>query len=588
MPDPADIERPWIAHYPPGVPPTYRYPDVPLTRFLDDAARDFPHATATHFHGAELDYDTLSTLADRFASALVDLGVRHGDRVAVVLPNLPASVVAVFGAFRLGAVVVPLNPGEVDEELGRQLADSGARVAVVLHPLVPRFQALRTAVPTLEHLVATGIEDWLPWRRRLLFPLVGRRDGSYRRLHADEDVAAMSQLLDGAAPFGRQEPVQRDDLAVLQYTGGTTGLPKAVALTHGNLVANAFQARLWVPDVRAGRERLLAVLPFFHVYGLTLGMLTAVLSAATLVLLPRFDVDEVLDVIDAQHPTLFPAVPTMYREIALHPEASQHDLRSIRACVSGAAPLPLDVARRFEEITGGARLREGYGLSESSPLTHANPIYGRSGHGSIGLPVTDTVAIVVDPEDPTTVLPTGQPGELAVAGPQVMPGYWHAEEETARVLVDGWLLTGDIAVQHPDGTFTLVDRKKDVVLAGGYNVYPRDIEAVLLRHPAVAEAVALGVPDERRGETVHAFVVPEPGAPAVTTAELTEHCRQHLAGYKVPTAIELRDALPQTRIGKVRRHDLRPDRAAGASAGASAHVGRDDPPDGTDEEEVAG
>ncbi|MBW3619928.1 MAG: long-chain fatty acid--CoA ligase [Actinobacteria bacterium] len=568
MPDPDSIARPWIGSYPPGVPPTYRYPDVPLTRFLDDAARDFPGAVATSFLGAELRYDALRDAVDRFAGALQDLGVGEGDRVALVLPNTPAMVIATFATLRLGAVVVPQNPQEVDEELRRELIDSGARVAVVATPLAPRFRVLRDEVDSLEHVVASGIDDWLPWRKRLLYPLVARRRGEHHRLSARDGAVSFTELMDAAAPVGRQAPVTRDDLAVLQYTGGTTGVPKAVALTHGNLVANSFQARLWVPDIQAGRERLLAVLPFFHVYGLTLGMLTGVLSAATLVLLPRWDVDEVLDTIDAVRPTLFPGVPSMYRDIALHPDAADHDLRSIRACVSGAAPLPPDVARRFEEITGGARLREGYGLSESGPLTHANPIYGRSEHGRIGLPVTDTVAIVVDPDDPTRRCPIGTPGELAVAGPQVMPGYWHADEETAEVLRDGWLLTGDIAVQHDDGTFSLVDRKKDVVIAGGFNIYPHDIEEALLRHPGVAQTVAIGVPDDRRGETVKAYVVLKPGAPRVTAGELTEHCRQHLAAYKVPTEIELRDELPQTRIGKVLRRRLRAEEADRAEEAA--------------------
>jgi long-chain acyl-CoA synthetase len=561
MPDPASIARPWIAHYPPGVPPTYRYPDVPLPRFLDDAARDFPGVVATSFLGAELTYEELRDTTDRFAGALQDLGVRAGDRVALVLPNTPGTVIATFAVLRLGAVVVPMNPREVDAELGRQLEDSEAKVAIVLTRLVPRFQALRERIPTLEQVVASGVEDWQPWHRRILYPLLARRRGQYR-VSSRDDVHALRDLLDAATPVGRQEPVSADDVAVLQYTGGTTGVPKAVALTHGNLVANSFQARLWVPDIQAGKERLLAVLPFFHVYGLTLGMLTGVLSAATLVLLPRFDVDEVLDTIDRSRPTLFPGVPSMYREIALHPEAGDHDLRSIRACVSGAAPLPPDVSRRFEEITGGARLREGYGLSESGPLTHANPIYGRSESGRIGLPVTDTVAIVVDPEDPTKVLPEGTPGELALTGPQVMPGYWRDEEETARVLRDGWLLTGDIAVQHEDGTFSLVDRKKDVVIAGGFNIYPHDVEAALLEHPAVAQAVAVGIPDERRGETVKAYVVGKPGAPPLTPAELTEHCRQRLAAYKVPTEIELRHELPRTVVGKVLRRHLRDEELA--------------------------
>jgi long-chain acyl-CoA synthetase len=556
MPDPSSISRPWIGAYPPGVPPTYRYPDVALSRFLDDAARDFPTVAATWFRGETLDYAELRRAVDALAGALAAEGVAAGDRIAVALPNLPAAVIAAFATWRLGAVLVPLDPELSDDELHRLLEQSRAQVLVCLSPHVPQVNRVRTGLPHLGHVVATGVEEWLRPRSRVLAPLTGRRQGWYRRLRPDDDVLSLADLVDAAPPNVRQADVRGADPAAILYTGGTTGDRKGVVLSHANLVANAFQARLWVPDVHAGRERLLAVLPFWHAYGLTMGLLTGVLAAGTLVLLPRFDVDEVLDTIDAQRPTLFPGVPSMYLAIADHPEAGDHDLTAVRACVSGAAALRPDVAERFERMTGGARLREGYGLTEASPLTHANPIYGRQVGGAVGLPVTDTVAVVVDPEEPTRVLEPGEHGELAVHGPQVMLGYWEDPEATDRVLRDGWLLTGDIAVQDVDGVFRIVDRVEDVVVVDGARVYPREVEEVLRGHPAVAEASALGFPDDQRGGRVSAFVTLAPRA-RVTPAELREHCREHLPEHAVPDEVAIRADLPSSRLGKVLRRDLR-------------------------------
>lgn len=567
LPDPRQVPRPWIASYPPGVPPSYDYPSVALPRFLDDAARDFPNHSATYLEGATLTWHELSDRSKRLAGALWDLGVGHGDRVAIVLPNLPAHIIATFAVLRLGAVVVQANPQLTVDELTRQLDDAGCKVAVGLTVKADELNEVRQAVASLEHLVLTGIGEWLPTWRRLLLPLGGRRTGLHRRLRSDDHAHAFDALVESAPPTIDAPPVAPEDIALIQYTGGTTGEPRGVVLTHASLVANAFQARLWVPDIRAGRERILAALPFFHVYGLTLGMLTGVLSAATLVLQPRWDAGATLRLIDRTKPTIFPGVPLMYEALADHPDVAKHDLSSIRACVSGAAPLPAAVADRFERVTNGARLREGYGLSECSPLTHANPIYGRSQPGTIGLPVTDTVAIVVDPDDPSRELPHGEPGELAIHGPQVMMGYWNRPDETADVIVDGWLLTGDLVTRDDDGFFRIVDRKKDViVLASGHNVYPGEVEAVLLAHPGVEQATVVGVqaPD---GEAVHAFLVMRSEL-EVPDAELTAHCAQHLVGYKIPARFERRDELPTTPIGKPLRRVLR-QTAGPADDGAS-------------------
>jgi long-chain acyl-CoA synthetase len=555
MPDPTTVERTWLASYPPGVPETYEYPLVPLTRLLDDAAQDFPETTALDFLGARLTYRQLLDQVDRFASALRGLGVGRGDRVGIILPNCPQHVVAIFAALRIGAVVAENNPLYTAAELEHQLNDAGCKVVICLDPVYAKLVTLKGRLPTVEHIIATGIQDALPFPKSVLFPLKGRRDGTYAKIDESEGVLRMSDLIARTAPTAAQEVLEpATDLAMLVYTGGTTGVSKGVMLTHENLVTNAFQARLWLPDIQAGRENILCVMPFFHSYGLTTCLTLGVLSAATLTLLPRFDRDMVLKTIDKQKPTLFPGVPTIYVALNSAPDVRKYDLSSVRACLSGAAALPVEVARTFEELTGG-KLREGYGLTETSPLTHANPIYGRAKKGSIGLPVTDTVCALRDVDDPSKPAAPGEPGELAIFGPQVMKGYWNRPEETARVLHDGWLLTGDIATVDDEGYFAIVDRKKDLIIAGGYNIYPRDVEEVLYRHPKVEKAVVAGLPDPYRGETVKAYVVLRGGQTA-TAAEIEAHCAAHLAPYKVPKAIEFRDSLPETMVGKILRRAL--------------------------------
>lgn len=454
MPDPGELPRPWLAAYPPGVPPRYDYPAVPLTRFLDDAARDFPDVAVTALAGTSLTYTQMLDLVDRFAAALAELGVATGDRVGVCLPNLPAAPVAVFAALRLGAVVVPLPADLGDEDLRWRMRDAACGVLVTTTTAVPQIGRVRAHLPALRHVVVTGHEDWLSWRHRVLLPVTGRRRGLYRRVRPDDEVVSFRELLDGHDPVARQAPVSGEDLAVIQYARRAGG-PVGVRLTHANLVANAFQARLWVPDTQAGNERVLAALPFTDPYGFSVGLLASVLSVATLLLVPRFDAGRALAVAAKRRPTLFPAVPSMLAAMVDHPEASAANLSSLRACLSGGAPLAAEVADRFERLSG-ARVRQGYGRTEAGPLTHANPVYGRAIPGKIGLPVTDTVAAVVDPDDPGTVLEPGRSGVLAVHGPQVMPGYWNRPDLDGRVLRDGWLVTGDRVVVDEDGYFALV------------------------------------------------------------------------------------------------------------------------------------
>jgi long-chain acyl-CoA synthetase len=552
--------RPWLASYPDDVPADYDFPAVPMTRFLDDAAAAFPTRTALAFLGSTMTYRELRGAVDRFASALAGLGVGKGDRVALVLPNCPQNVIAFYATLRLGAVVVEHNPLYTAHEMGHQLADCGAKVAVVLDRVYETVAEVRGGT-ALEHVLVTSIVDYLPRAKQLLLklpvPAIRRR-----RAEIAADVPRGAPVLDfrtvlAGAP-GAAEQVAIDpssDLALLQYTGGTTGLSKGAMLTHANLVANAYQGRLWLADARAGQETTLAVLPLFHAYGLTLCMSISILLGATLVLLPKFDLDLVLEAVDEWRPTVFPGVPPIYKAIIDSPEAAKHDLRSIRACVSGAMKLPLEIQEQFERITGG-KLVEGYGMTETSPITHANPLNGRGKIGTIGLPIPATRCRIVDRDDPTVVVPQGEPGELVIAGPQVMRGYWNRPDETAAAFTaDGYLRTGDIAVMDDEGFFSIVDRKKEMIIAGGFNIFPSEVEEVIFRHPAVADAAVAGIPDPYRGETVKAYIVRKPGA-ELTEEQLVSFCREHLTAYKVPKLVEFRDDLPRTMVGKVLRRKL--------------------------------
>jgi len=562
-----DGTTPWLDSYPPGVPEHVEVPATNLARVLDDAARDFPNAPALHFEGRTISYAQLADRAWRFAGVLAGLGVTKGTRVGLVLPNCPQAVIAFFGALRLGAVVVQNNPLYTESELGHQLTDAGVEVLVCLDLAYERVKAAR-AQTSIREVVVTSVLDELPAVKRVLAPYTRKGREAVAAVGRDEPVRRWRDLSSGAAKPPEAAVDTASDLALLQYTGGTTGLSKGVMLSHGNLRANVEQVRAWFPDADPGREVMMAVLPFFHVYGLTVCLLLGVRVGAALVLMPRFDLDAVLAAVDRYRPTLFPGVPTMY--VALNNAVAKggHDLSSIKACLSGAAPLPLEVAERFERYSGG-RLVEGYGLSECSPVALANPIYGKRKAGTIGMPLPDTIARVVDPSEPDRALPSGERGELAIRGPQVMLGYRNRPEESAEVLRDGWLLTGDMAVMDEEGYFTIVDRKKDLIIAGGYNIYPREVEEVLYEHPKVLEVCVAGVPDPYHGETVKAFVVLRAGEQA-TQDEIREFAKERLTGYKVPRAVEFRDELPKTLIGKVLRRALVEEERARMEAEAEA------------------
>jgi len=553
------MEKLWLRHYEPGVPHSITYPKIPLHRFLEESAAHHPESIATIFPGrfgddTRLSYRQLNELSNRLANAFLDMGVAKGDRVALLLPNCPQFVIAYYAALKAGAIVVASNPLYSPRELEFQLKDAGAQTIVVLSAFYKRVAELRERAG-LKNIIVTNIKEHLPFITRILFTLAREKKEGHRvSIQGDPYARLLSDVLTRYPAQPPQVKVEADDVCLFQYTGGTTGTPKAAVATHFNLVANTLQLKSWLPDIKVAGEVILGVMPFFHVYGMLTVLSLAVHVASPMVLLPRFEIENVLKAIDRYRPTIFPGVPTMYVAVNNYPRVGRYNLRSVRACISGAAPLPLEVQQRFEELTG-ARLSEGYGLSEAPTATHCNPLHGLRKTGTIGLPMPDVEARIVDLEAGEKELPMGEPGELVIRGPQVMRGYWNRPEETARALRGGWLYTGDIAKVDQDGFFSIVDRKKEMIIAGGYNIYPREIEEVLYEHPKVKEAVAIGLRDAYRGETVKAFVVLKEGETA-TEEELLSFCQANLAKYKVPRLIEFRKELPKTMVGKVLRRVL--------------------------------
>lgn len=560
------MDRPWYQHYDAQVPHTLTYPDVPMHRLLEDTAHKLPHQIATIFFGARLTYAQLNAQADRLATALRNLGLEKGERVALLLPNCPQFVIAYYAILKAGGVVVPTNPTYKPRELEYQLKDAGAQMVITLNMFMPAIQEVRESIG-LKHIIVTEIKEYLPPVLGLLYPIKERREKTAVHVAPAPGIIFWPELMRTTTLPLPPVTVSADDLALLQYTGGTTGISKGAMLTHRNMVANTLQCRHWLYDMRTdGGEVSLAAVPFFHVYGMTTSMSLSVYVGATMILLPRFQIKDVLKAIQKYRPTQFPGVPTMYIALSNAPDVNKYNLRSIKACISGAAPLPVEVAQRFEEITGG-RLVEGYGLTEASPVTHCNPLYGDRIVGSIGVPYPDVDAKLVD-MDTHADLPAGEIGELAIRGPQVMRGYWNRPDDTAAVLSpDGWLYTGDIARMDDAGYFYIVDRKKDLIIAGGFNIYPRDVEEVLYEHPKVLEAVVCGVPDIYRGETVKAYIVLKPGEMS-TAEEIMAFCKERLANYKVPRQVEFRESLPKSLIGKHIRRILREEEAARLAAGS--------------------
>ncbi|KYG32236.1 long-chain-fatty-acid--CoA ligase [Alkalihalobacillus trypoxylicola] len=543
----------WLQHYGDELKETLDYEDIPLHQFLVRTTQKHGNVIAMDFLGKKLTYDEFYLSAKKCASQLQKLGVEKGDRVAIMLANCPQAMISYYGALMAGAIVVQTNPLYVERELAHQLTDSHAKVIICLDMVYPTVAKVR-ANTSLEHVIVTGIKDYLPFPKNLLFPLIQRKNKQpIVRLQFDSTTHSFSKWLEE----GDEEPSAvdinpKEDLALLQYTGGTTGLPKGVMLTHRNLTVNTQQCKHWIYKTEDGNERMLAVLPFFHVYGMTVVMNLAVLSGFTCILLPKFDVKSVLKSIDKHKISLFPGAPPMYRALIHDPTREKYNLSSIKACISGAAALPLDTQETFEHVTGG-KLVEGYGLTETSPVALANLIWGERKNGSIGLPWPDTEVVILSEEGEQ--LDIGEIGEVAIKGPQVMKGYWKKEEETARVFVGEWFLTGDMGYMDEDGFFYIVDRKKDMIIASGLNIYPREIEEVLFEHDSISDVAVIGIADEYRGETVKAFIVLKEGE-QLSEDELDRYCRKYLSSYKVPKVYEFRKELPKTLIGKVLRRVL--------------------------------
>ena len=547
-------DKPWLAHYDKGVPESVTYEETCLPDFLDRSAQKFPDTMALLFQGYKVTFRELKEMVDRFAACLADFGIQKGDSVAILLPNVIPCVVGYYAILKIGAIAVMNNPLYTDRELEHQFNDSGSKLLITLDLLGNRMIDLRPKT-SIKQIIYTSIGDYLPFPKNLLFPLVGKKKGLKADVKSAPDVYRWKDTLER---LNGQPPVVKlsfDDTAMYQYTGGTTGVSKGVMLTHSNLSKQVQHLRVWFPGFNDGEEVMLGALPFFHVFGLSTAMNLSIYAGWGHILVPKPQPEQLLEAISKFKPTFAPLVPTMFIGLLNHPGIDQADLTSIKGCFSGSAPLPLEVIRDFEAKTGST-IVEGFGMTESSPVTHINPFIGERKVGSIGLPISDTECRIVDLNDGETNMPLGESGELLLKGPQVMKGYWNKPEATAETLTDGWLHTGDIGKMDEDGYFYIVDRKKDMIISGGYNVYPRDIEEVFFEHPKVLEAAALGVPHPKRGEQVKVFVALKEGETA-TEEELLTYCKDKLAAYKLPTMIEFRDELPKTNVGKVLKKDLR-------------------------------
>ncbi len=533
-------ERSWYEFYEDNIPKNLEIPEHTLLEMFRVTQHKYPNNPALIFAGKTTSYSKMNTQIERLAKVLTQKGVKKGDRISIYMPNSANWVIAFFAIQRIGAVVVQTNPLYVENELKALLQDAGAMGIVSIPQLLPRIMAIQAEVG-LNIIALDGTSSFSGLEG------LGLVDNPVF-LDIDDIIADTNLDRVESPPLEGKS----DELAVLQYTGGTTGVAKGVMLTHSNLVANAMQAWNWILG-REGEERVLTVLPLFHIYALTACMNLAIISGGAMIILPKFDIDAVLQHINDYQPTFFPGAPTMYVAVINHPRIMDYKVSSIRCCLSGSAPLPREVALRFGELTGG-RLVEAYGLSEASPATHLNPIF-HARVGSIGVPAPNTDAKIMDLETGEQEQKTGEIGELVVKGDQVMLGYWQRPEETAATLKDGWLYTGDIAYRDEEGFFYIVDRKKDMIITGGYNVYPRDVEEVLYTHPSVREAVCAGISDPYWGEMVKAYIVQKEGTSA-TEEEIITFCQGKLAPFKIPKKIEFRESLPKTAIGKVLRRHL--------------------------------
>jgi len=556
-------DRPWLAHYDKGVPQTIEIPNAPLFYFLEESARKYPDRACTIFKGAVITYKEMNAITDSIAAALVDMGVKKGDRVGMFMPNTPQFVMAYFGILKAGGVVVATNPLYTAPEIEHQASDAGIEVMFVMTNF---YKTIKKAQPNtkIKKLIVTNLKETLPPVLRVLFTLAKEKKGGFRiEGELGEGEVWMKDLLTKykGAPRPALE-IGPDDTAMFQYSGGTTGVSKGAVAMHRNVVANTLQIKAWMVNLEEGNEIVLMAIPLFHVYGMVAGMHFAMAGGASMVMVPNpRDLKDVLENIAKYKATIFPGVPAMYNGINNHPDvkAGKYDLSSIKACISGSAPLMRETKEQFEKLTGG-KLFEAYGLSEAPTGTHCNPLNGVNKTGSIGMPLPDEDVKIISLDDGETEMPLGEIGEIIINGPQVMKGYHNMPTETAntlRQMKDGktWLFTGDIARMDEDGYFYIVDRKKELIKPGGYQVWPREVEEALAAHPKVLEVGVAGIPDPYRGETVKAWIVLKPGE-SVDEAELKAFCKERLAAYKVPTHYEFRSELPKTTVGKILRREL--------------------------------
>jgi len=549
------MNRIWLKNYPEEVPQTIECPDVPMHYYLDEAAFKFPDKPSLIFVDKKITYKRFREHVLRLANALQDIGVKKGDRVALFMPNCPQAIISYYAVMKVGGIVVESNPIYVERELEHQITDAGAETVITLNlkMLYPKVKAIRERT-NIKRVIVSNLKEYLPFPKNTLYPIVRKKD--LVKVEREEGVYFFSELLSMYPPADVSVEVSPDDCAVLLYTGGTTGVPKGVMLTHRNLVSNCVQGLKWLYKAEYANEVVMAALPVFHSFGHTCCMNFAVHAACTLILIPDpRDTKDILRNIEKHRATMVPGVPAMYVNIINYPQLKTYDLTSVKYCFSGAAPMPVEVLEEFEQLTGGIIL-EGFGMTETSPVTHLNPMVGQRKVGSIGMPIPDTMATIVDIETGEEEMPLGEVGELIVKGPQIMRGYWNKEDETEKVLKNGWMYTGDLATMDEDGFFYIVGRKKDMIISSGFNVYPREIEEVLFEHPKVKEASVIGVPHKKRGEAVKAFIVLVQGDKA-TSEEIIEYCKENLAAYKVPAAVEFRKKLPKTMVGKVLRRELR-------------------------------
>jgi long-chain acyl-CoA synthetase len=545
-------ERVWHKAYAPGVPTSIDYQHITLPEALEKTVDRFPDRVALIMMGKRITFRELNDLVNRFANALKDLGLKKGDKVALSMPNMPQMVVATYAVFRLGGVVVMNNPLYTERELQHQFADSGATFCICMDLLVPRILKIKekTAIKTI---IGCHLRDYFPFPLKQLFPILKRK--MHREVERGENLFDYADLIKQYPPTKPEVDIDWEDLAALLYTGGTTGVSKGVMLSHARCSIVVQQLRTWITSAEDGQETLIAVFPFFHVAGFTAMMNLSMFAGFTQILVPRPEPKTVLDMTLKYRPTFFACVPTIYVGLLSLPKFKTSDFSFVSGCISGAAPLALDTIREFEKVMG-ATIVEVYGMTESTTLCHANPWGGVTKAGSVGVPIPDTDCRIVDLTTGEKEMDQGEAGEIIIKGPQVMEGYYNKKEETAKAIRDGWFYTGDMGYIDEDGYLFIIDRKKDMIIAGGYNVYPRDIEEVLFEHPKIIEACAIGIPDSYRGETVKAFIVVNPGE-SLTAEDLDVFCRENLAAYKVPKKYEFMEDLPKSVIGKVLRRELR-------------------------------